>query len=1406
MKEIRINIPLIEALQQMPKWVKFVKELVTKGRKLQGNEMIQLTEQCSAILTRPLPQKLGDPGEIEPTAITLQLADRSLVYPKGVLEDVLVKVDEFILPADFVILDMDEDREIPIILGRPFLATSRTVIDWSSGDLTMTVHDQTIKFNVFNAIKRLHNSNECFSIDLVESCSSENFDSLHLDSLEASLVVGNDCGDERVEEQICWLDSGNFLTRQKFESLDLATLTTPKAFKTSLEEPPQLEMKELPAHLKYAYLGKNDTLPVIISQSLSTLQEQRLLEVLREHKMALGWKIADIKGISPSLCMHKILLDDQQHPSVEQQRRLNPIMKEVVNKEILKWLDAGIIYPISYSAWVSPVQCIPKKGGMTVIRNANNELIPSRTTTGWRICMDYKKLNKATKKDHFPLPFIDQVLDRLAGKEFYCFLDGYSGYNQIAIAPDDQHKTTCTCPYGTFAFRRMPFGLCNAPATFQRCMMAIFTDMVENGLEVFMDDFSIFGDTFDTCLCMLAKVLRRCEETNLVLNWEKCHFMVHEGIVLGHKISREGLEVDKAKISTIENLPPPISVKGIRSFLGHAGFYRRFIKDFSKVAKPLCNLLEKETKFNFDGEFLQAFNELKQRLVSAPIICVPNWDEPFELMCDAICEFDIEIRDRKGSENQADHLSRLEKDVDESDRICINENFPDEQLLAFDSKPFLFRQCSNLLVRRCVPEHEQQDILFHCHGSDYGGHYGGERTTRKVLQSGFFWPTLFKDSYKFAITCDRCQRTGNISARHELPLNTMIEVEPFDVWGIDFMGPFVPSFNNQYILVAVDYVTKWVEAIATPTNDASVVCAFLKKQIFTRFGAPRAIISDGGSHFVNKKIDNLMGIYGVKHKVALAYHPQTNRQAEVTNREIKNILEKVVGPTRKDWSKKLDDALWAYRTAFKTPLGMTPYRAVFGKACHLPLELEHCSYWELKKMNFDYKECKERRLLQLNELDELREQAYESNWLYKDKVKRWHDNNILHRQFQKGQEVLLFNSRLRLFPGKLKSRWSGPFIVQQVFPHGAIEIKDRESERVFKGGQRIEPTSSKSHLSRHAHKVFDKLPQPNLEVDSHPILTESIPNLLPNMSSHKRGRTDEASSSKGKGKGKKGATKTTIPFPAKEAFSVEGAAALFTKQGKKTVITERALTITLPHFANLNQEIIRRGWQRLCEPESIYNISIVREFYANTLVLKHPREFTSVVRKIHISWETKDINQYYGLLYLGQDWREMSNEVTKEQIGEVLSDGHPRWIEYPDKGTYELSWKSINYEGKVWLTFICANIIPTTSFSRINHERCALAYYIITGKPVDIGSIMSDQIWLSMRDNTKGIFFPSLVTGLCTRKRVPKLPNDIELNIRKPIADFAASLFKEATYDEPQAALQARDEPEASSSRADRRF
>ncbi|GJQ91527.1 reverse transcriptase domain-containing protein [Tanacetum coccineum] len=540
--------------------------------------------------------------------------------------------------------------------------------------------------------------------------------------------------------------------------------------KSSIEEPPELELKDLPSHLEYAYLEENDKLPVIIAKGLKNDQKEALINVLKSHKRAIAWKITDIKGIDPRFCTHKILMEDDCKPSVQSQRRVNPKIHEVIKKEVIKLLDAGMIYPISDSPWVSPIHCVPKKGGMTVVANEENELIPTRLVTGWRVCIDYRKLNEATRKDHFPLPFMDQMLERLAGNEFYCFLDGFSGYFQIPIDPQDQEKTTFTCPYGTFAYRRMPFGLCNAPGTFQRCMMAIFHDMIEKTMEVFMDDFSVFGDSFDSCLSNLERMLKRCEDTNLVLNWEKCHFMCKEGIVLGHKISKSGIEVDRAKIDVIAKLPHPTTVKGVRSFLGHAGFYRRFIQDFSKISRPITHLLEKDTPFVFSQDCINAFETLKKKLTEAPILVVPDWNLPFELMCDAsdfaigavlgqrktkhfqpihyasktmteaqihytttekemlavvyafekfrpylvlsksivytdhsalkylmnkqdakprllrwvllLQEFDIIIRDKKGSENlAADHLSRLEnphKDVLENKDI--NEHFPLETL------------------------------------------------------------------------------------------------------------------------------------------------------------------------------------------------------------------------------------------------------------------------------------------------------------------------------------------------------------------------------------------------------------------------------------------------------------------------------------------------------------------------------------------------------------------------------------------------------------------------------------------------------------------------------------------------------------------------------------------------------
>ncbi|GKB11670.1 reverse transcriptase domain-containing protein, partial [Tanacetum coccineum] len=415
-------------------------------------------------------------------------------------------------------------------------------------------------------------------------------------------------------------NQGNYLPEIRKE----LKICEAKTAKSSIDEPPEVELKDLPPHLEYAFLEDNNKFPVIIAKDLSVDEKTALIKVLKSRKQAIAWKLSDIKGINLEFCSHKILMEEDYEPAVQHQRRVNPKIHDVIKKEVEKLLDAGLIYPISDSPWVSPVHCVPKKGGMTVVTNDENELVPTRLVTGWRVCIDYRKLNEATRKDHFPLPFMDQMLERLAGNEYYCFLDGFSGYFQIPIDPKDQEKTTFTCPYGTFAYRRMPFGLCNA-----------LHDMIEKTMEVFMDDFSVFGNSFSTCLSNLEKMLKRCEDTNLALNWEKSHFMVKEGIVLGHKISKKGIEVDKAKIDVIAKLPHPTTVKGIRSFLGHAGFYRRFIKDFSKISRPMTHLLEKNTPFIFSEECIQAFQTLKKKLTEAPILIAPNWDQPFELMCDA---------------------------------------------------------------------------------------------------------------------------------------------------------------------------------------------------------------------------------------------------------------------------------------------------------------------------------------------------------------------------------------------------------------------------------------------------------------------------------------------------------------------------------------------------------------------------------------------------------------------------------------------------------------------------------------------------------------------------------------------------------------------------------------------------
>ncbi|CAA7016379.1 unnamed protein product [Microthlaspi erraticum] len=1132
-KEIDITMPFLDACMLIPLYQKFLKDAVTERRKeVQG--MVVLSHECSTIITRKVVgKKFEDPGSftlpcsIGPLAfnrslcdlgagvsvmpltvakrlgfekyqkcdVSLVLADRSVCIPLGMLEDLPVRVGNVEIPTNFVILEMDEEPKDPLILGRPFLATAGAIINlfWV----------ETLDQFADEYLEELATADQ-LQLALTEKAEEKSY--FNTESLEYAQLLDSHRGtvpNDVVEEII-----GRSVRVEEIHKVEAEhDLEQPSDDDWSEVKAPKVDLKTLPDGLRYAFLGPNSTYPVIVNQELTPPQLTSLLNELRKFKRAIGYSLEDIKGISPELCTHRIHLDNESKGSIEHQRRLNPNLKEVVKKEILKLLDAGVIYPISDSTWVSPVHCVPKKGGITVVKNEKDEMIPTRTITGHRMCIDYRKVK--------------------------------------------------------------------APATFQRCMTSIFSDLIEDTVEVFMDDFSVYGSSFVSCLSNLCRVLKRCEDTNLVLNWEKCHFMVREVIVFGHKISEKGIEVDQAKIEVMSQLAQPKTVKDVRSFLGHAGFYRRFIKDFSKIARPLTRLLCKETEFMFDEECLKAFEMIKTALVTAPIVQAPNWDYPFEIMCDAsdyavgavlgqridkklhviyyasrtmdgaqgryattekellavvfafekfrsylvgskvivytdhaalrhllakkdtkprllrwillLQEFDLEILDKKGVENGvADHLSRMMV----NGPAPIDDTLPEEQLLLVESlgksvglavrleqskavkekeapwyadyanylvcgevpadlspyqkkkffmdishyfwdESYLFKRGSDGLFRRCIAQEEVEGILEHCHGSSYGGHFATFKTASKVLQAGFWWPSLFKDTHDFIARCDRCQREGSISKHNEMPQNPILEVEVFDVWGIDFMGPFEPpSHGNRYILVAVDYVSKWVKAIASPTNDAKVLLKLFKSIIFPRYGVPRV----------------------------------TSGQVEVSNKQIKRILRTIVGVTKKDWAVKLDYALWAYRTAYKTPIGRTPFSLLYGKSCHLPVEIEYRALWAIKLLNFDIRSAQEKRGFDLHELEEIRLDAYESSKIYKERTKAFHDKKILPKVFKVGEYALLFNSRAKLFPGKLKSKWSGPFEIKEVLPYGAVTLLNQNGEE-FTG-----TATSSNHIWANAFK------------------------------------------------------------------------------------------------------------------------------------------------------------------------------------------------------------------------------------------------------------------------------------------------------------------------------------------------
>nr|GEZ93081.1 reverse transcriptase domain-containing protein [Tanacetum cinerariifolium] len=765
-------------------------------------------------------------------------------------------------------------------------------------------------------------------------------------------------------------------------------------------------------------------------------------------------------------------------------------------------------------------------------------------------------------------------------------------------------------------------------------MMAIFHDIIEKTKEVFMDDFSVFGNSFSTCLTNLENMLKRCEDTKLALNWDKSHFMVKECIVLGHKISKKGIEVDKAKIEVISKLPHPTTVRGIRSLLGHAGFYHRFIKDFLKISRPMTHLLEKncgavlgqriekhfrpiyyasktmnqaEANYTTTAKKLltvvYAFENFRSYLIMNKSIVYTDHSALKYLFAkkDAkarllrwillLQEFDFKVIDTRGAKNYAaDHLLRLENPTPWFADLAnyhagnfINKGMTSQQKQKFfkDARhyfwndPYLFRTCADQIIRRCVAGKEAIDILNACHSGPTGGHYGSSYTAKKVFDSGFYWPSIYKDAFELVKRCDSSQRQGKVSQKDEMPQNFIQICEIFDVWGIDFMGPFLSSKGNKYILYAVDYLSKWVEAKALPTNDARVVVKFLKS-LFSRFSTPKAIISDRGTHFCNDQFSRVMENIVYTDHSALKYlftkkdakacllrwilllqefdfkvidtrgaenyaadhisrlenpyenvfdpkeinetfpletlnkvahkDPSTPWFADLANYHAGNfIIKGMTSQQKKKFFKNDRHYFWDDPYLFRTCADQIIRRCVAGKeaidilnACHSgPTGGHYGANYTAKKV-FDsgfywpsiYKDAFElvkrcdscQRQGKVSQKDEMPQnfiqfceifdvwgidfmglfpsskgnkyilvaidylskwveaKAYENSLIYKEWTMKLHDDKIKNRIFNVGDQVLLFNSRLKIFSGKLKSRWSGPFTISEIYPYGTAKL------------------------------------------------------------------------------------------------------------------------------------------------------------------------------------------------------------------------------------------------------------------------------------------------------------------------------------------------------------------------------
>ena len=831
-------------------------------------------------------------------------------------------------------------------------------------------------------------------------------------------------------------------------------------------------------------------------------REKRILEQLRldhlndEEKRLLIGTCQDYQDVfylsgdilsSTQATRHSIRVEPGTEPINTRPYRLPETQKVEVEKQVEKLLKEGVIEE-SNSPWNSPILVVAKKADASGQQK-------------FRLVVDYRKLNEKTVGDAYPLPDITEILDQLGHSKYFSCLDLAMGYQQIEMDPSDRDKTAFSTKQGHWAYRKMPFGLRTAPATFMRLMNTVLSGLTGTRCFVFLDDIILYANSLAEHDAKLRTVFGRLRKYSLKLQPDKCEFLRKEVSYLGHVISEDGVRPDPKKIESIENFPTPKTTKQLKGFLGLAGYYRRFVPQFSKIAAPLHKLLKKDAKYEWEEEQENAFQSLKLKLMSQPILQYPDFSREFILTTDASNEGagailsqgeigkDRPIAYASRSFNKSEkNYSTVEKELaaivwgikyfrpylygrkfkvvsdhkpltwimsvkDPGSRLLRWRLQLEEYDYEIVYKPGSQNSNADALSRigalnREVSDSEEIDeemkgkILHENHDSILGGHRGMNKTYQAIRQH-YSWPNMKKEIEEYVRKCTKCQLNKALRAKKKAPMEiTTTASHPFEKCSLDIVGPLVESESgNKYILTFQDELSKFIVAIPLPQQDAETVAKAFVLNIVLKFGAPAKILTDQGSNFLSNLFKNVCKLLRIRKMQTTAFHPESNGSLERSHRVRAEYLRHYVSEDQRNWDEFVPYAVYVYNTTTHTATELTPFELVYGFKSEVPSALR-----DSPSIQYNYEDY----LTELKgRLQTAHEVARQKLILHKEKSKEQYDKGTEPFKLEVGQQVLLYDETVRRGRSKkLSPQYIGPYEVLSVNGVNATIKKGRGTQRV----------------------------------------------------------------------------------------------------------------------------------------------------------------------------------------------------------------------------------------------------------------------------------------------------------------------------------------------------------------------